>query len=45
MFGFGELQTIIFFTPATLAVVTGQIYIASSDRLLAEALRANLLPS
>ena len=35
----------IFWSIATLAVVTGQIYIASSYRLLAEALRANLLPS
>ncbi len=35
----------IFWSIATIAVVIGQIYIATSYRLLAEALKANLLPS
>ncbi len=33
----------IFWSIATIAVVAGQIYIASSYRLLADALRQNLL--
>ena len=33
----------IFWSIATLAVVAGQVYVASSYRLLADALRQNLL--